>query len=46
VARRLKDNVFSIGNTRDPADAYRSFRGRDPEIDALMRKRGFSATSR
>ena len=42
VARRLKDNVFSIGNTRDPADAYRSFRTRDPEIGALMRKRGFS----
>ena len=42
VARRLQDNVFSIGNTRDPADAYRNFRGRDPEIGALMRKRGFS----
>jgi len=25
----------------DPADAYRSFRGRDPKIDALMRERGF-----
>lgn len=43
VARRLKENVFSIGNTRDPADAYRTFRGRDPEIGALMRKRGFIA---
>jgi peptidyl-dipeptidase Dcp len=41
VARRLRDNVFAIGNTRDPAEAYRSFRGRDPGIDALMRKRGF-----
>ncbi len=40
VAQRLRDNVFSIGNTRDPADAYRSFRGRDPGIEALMRKRG------
>jgi peptidyl-dipeptidase Dcp len=41
VAARLRDNVFSIGNTRDPADAYRSFRGRDPGIAALMRQRGF-----
>jgi peptidyl-dipeptidase Dcp len=41
VARRLRDNVFAIGNTVDPADAYRAFRGRDPGIDALMRKRGF-----
>jgi peptidyl-dipeptidase Dcp len=25
----------------DPAEAYRAFRGRDPEVGALMRKRGF-----
>jgi peptidyl-dipeptidase Dcp len=41
VAARLRENVFSIGNTRDPADAYRAFRGRDPGIAALMRERGF-----
>jgi peptidyl-dipeptidase Dcp len=33
--------VFSVGNTIDPADGYRGFRGRDPGIGALMRKRGF-----
>ena len=41
VAKRLRDNVFSVGNTIDPANAYRQFRGRDPGIAALMRKRGF-----
>jgi len=41
VARRLHDDVFSAGNTVDPAEAYRAFRGRDPGISALMRKRGF-----
>ena len=41
VARRLRENVFSVGNTIDPAEAYRRFRGRDPRIEALMRKRGF-----
>ena len=41
VAKRLRDNVFSVGNTIDPADAYRAFRGRDPGINALMRNRGF-----
>src|SRR6267378_3978071 len=41
VARRLQDNVFRAGNTVDPADGYRNFRGRDPGIAALMRKRGF-----
>ena len=43
VAKRLYDHVFSIGNTVDPADAYRAFRGHDPGTDALMRKRGFPA---
>jgi peptidyl-dipeptidase Dcp len=43
VAQRLRDNIFTIGNTIDPAEAYRGFRGRDPRIEALMAKRGFSA---
>ncbi|HKU73382.1 MAG TPA: M3 family metallopeptidase [Pyrinomonadaceae bacterium] len=45
VAERLRKNVFSVGNTIDPADAYRGFRGRDPKIDALMKKRGFATKS-
>ncbi len=45
VAERLRKNVFSIGNTIDPADGYRAFRGRDPKIDALMKKRGFTSKS-
>ncbi|HEV3052569.1 MAG TPA: M3 family metallopeptidase, partial [Longimicrobium sp.] len=40
VARRLREHVFSVGNTVDPAAAYRAFRGRDAGIAALMRKRG------
>lgn len=43
VAHRLREHVFAVGNTIDPADGYRAFRGRDAEIDALMRKRGFAA---
>lgn len=42
VAKRLRDYVFSVGNTIDPAEGYRAFRGRDPKIDALMEKRGFA----
>jgi peptidyl-dipeptidase Dcp len=41
TAARLREFIFSVGNTIDPAEGYRSFRGRDPKIDALMRKRGF-----
>ena len=39
--KRLRDDIFSIGNTVDPAEAYKVFRGREPGIAALMRKRGF-----
>jgi len=40
VAERLRAHVLSAGNTQDPAEAYRRFRGRDPQVSALMRKRG------
>jgi len=41
VAKRLVKYVFSVGNTIDPAEGYRKFRGRDPNVDALMIDRGF-----
>ena len=37
---------FSVGNTVDPAEAYRAFRGRDPKVEALMKKRGSSRSGR
>ncbi len=43
VAARLRTHVLSAGNTVDPAEGYRRFRGRDASVDALMRKRGFPA---
>jgi peptidyl-dipeptidase Dcp len=42
VARKLREHVFSTGNTVDPELSYRAFRGRDAGIEALLRKRGFS----
>ncbi len=41
VGDSLRKNIFSVGNTVDQAEAYRRFRGRDPKVEALMRKRGF-----
>jgi peptidyl-dipeptidase Dcp len=41
VAERLRESVLSRGNTLDPEEGYRAFRGADPKIEALMRKRGF-----
>jgi peptidyl-dipeptidase Dcp len=42
VAARLRKYIFTVGNTIDPAVGYRAFRGHDPQVDALMRKRGFA----
>ena len=41
VAKSLRDNIFSVGNSIDPQDGYRAFRGRDAKVDALMIHRGF-----
>ena len=41
MAARLRQNAFSVGNTVDPAVGYRAFRGREPEINALVEQRGF-----
>ncbi len=42
VAKRYHDNIVSVGNTIDPAEAYRKFRGRDPKVEALLKARGFT----
>lgn len=44
VGDSLVKNIFSVGNTIDPAEGYRRFRGRDPQTAALMRARGFPVT--
>ena len=41
MAGRLVEFLFAPRNALDPGEAYRSFRGRDAEIEALMRDRGF-----
>jgi peptidyl-dipeptidase Dcp len=45
VAKRLHDNVMAVGNTVDPAVAYRRFRGRDPDVKAYLRDKGFPITA-
>ena len=41
TAKRLYETIMSKGNTVDPVDQFRAFRGRDVKIGALMRHRGF-----
>ena len=42
LARRLKE-IYSAGDTRDPMELYRAFRGREPTIAALLAQRGLDA---
>ncbi|HTW35163.1 MAG TPA: M3 family metallopeptidase [Rhizomicrobium sp.] len=41
LARKLHDDILSVGNTVDAAEAFHRFRGRDVRVEALMRDRGF-----
>ena len=43
TAQRLRDTIYSAGNLRDPAEAYKAFRGRLPAVDALLKKRGLDS---
>ena len=43
TAQRLRDFIYGAGNLRDPAEAYKAFRGRLPAVDALLKKRGLAS---
>jgi peptidyl-dipeptidase Dcp len=45
VAKRLHDEILRVGNSVPPEQAFRRFRGRDPDPEALLRARGFAAAS-
>jgi peptidyl-dipeptidase Dcp len=42
VAQRLRDHVYAAGGARDPAEAYKAFRGRMPTVGALLKRRGLA----
>jgi peptidyl-dipeptidase Dcp len=42
IARRLHDYVYAAGYLRDPGEAYLAFRGRMPDAQALLAKRGLA----
>ena len=42
TARKLKNNIYSVGGSVDPEDAYRAFRGKLPDPEAMLRKKGLA----
>ncbi|MEO1039532.1 MAG: M3 family metallopeptidase [Pseudomonadota bacterium] len=41
LAQKLLDSVFAAGNSQPAMDAYVGFRGREPNVEPLLRNRGF-----
>jgi peptidyl-dipeptidase Dcp len=42
TANRLRTYIYASGNTLEPGQAYRNFRGRDAGIEPLLRGRGLA----
>ena len=42
TASSFRNNILSKGNTDHPMNLYKKFRGREPQVDALLRKGGLS----
>jgi len=42
TAARYRDEILSKGGTRPGMELYRNFRGRDPQIEPLLEKRGLN----
>lgn len=40
VAESFRHNILEPGGTKDPSELFRNFRGRDPQIDALLKRNG------
>jgi peptidyl-dipeptidase Dcp len=43
TAQRLLASIYSAGNKQEPAAAFRAFRGRDPQVEPMLEKRGLLA---
>lgn len=40
VAKKLRQFIYSSGNSLEPSAAFESFRGRGPTVEPMLRKRG------
>ncbi len=45
TAAKMRTFILAPGNSTDRAEAYRQLRGRDPDVKALLKKRGFPITN-
>ena len=45
VAAAVRAHVYAAGNAVEPGAAFRAFRGRDPVVEPMLRKKGLLAES-
>ena len=45
TAGRLRLHIYSAGDKVEPSVTYRAFRGRDPQVEPMLRKRGLLAVA-
>ena len=43
TAQSFRDNILSQGNMKHPMELYKSFRGREPKVEALLKRDGLMA---
>jgi peptidyl-dipeptidase Dcp len=43
TAARLREYIYSSGNSREPSEAYRMFKGREPTVEPMLKKKGLLA---
>jgi oligopeptidase A len=43
TAGRFRSSILAVGGSRDAMDAFVAFRGREPELDPLLRQSGIAA---
>ena len=43
TGRSFLENILEKGGSQEPLALFKAFRGREPEIDALLRHRGLAA---
>jgi peptidyl-dipeptidase Dcp len=40
TAKSFRDNILSKGNLKDPMELYKNFKGREPKVEALLKRDG------
>ena len=40
TAQRYREQILAAGNSQEPGAAYRAFRGRDAQIEPMLKGRG------